>query len=144
MLIILNSSTADIRAQRPSVVWDQIWLIFVLISSEEDLITALSTVIPTDHASVSPLPHTPWWWSCVPSALPFALQLETRQLVVNTPCCWSWIRDSLLILKWQDLPHFDIRQNRDWYTVNEFFSSWRVHTDYAKRVSNTILVQSYS
>ena len=38
--------------------------------------------------------------------------VETRQLV-NTPCCWSCIRDRLLNLKWQDLPHFDIRQNRD-------------------------------
>ena len=80
----------------------------------------LSAVIPTDHASVSPLPHTPWWWwSCVPTrALPPALRLEICQLVVvNAQVAAAALARlgtvSVLNLKWQDLPHFDIRQNRD-------------------------------
>ena len=145
MLIILNSSTADIWAQRPSVIWDQLWLIFVLISSEEDLITVLSAVIP--HRSCFSIPTFTHPVVVVvlrsqqspPSRLP-PWNTSTCSKHTSSCCCWSWIRDSLLNLKSQYLPHFDIRQNRDWHTPNEYFSSWIVHTGYAKRVNNTILV----
>lgn len=103
---ILNSSTADIRAQRPSVIWDQIWLIFVWISSE-DLITSLSAVTPTDGTVIlsgcqpnavcpcaitavdSPFLRMFTWRNCPPA-------WNTCKLV-NTLCCWSWIRDSWIL-----------------------------------------------